>query len=282
MSTSKRTEVETWMGLIEEIWRLQDALFDQVNATGRWRQKHGPHWVFSDVPYHLAYCHEDIVERGLALGADYPEAEQNLLPTEEAINEWNDRKFAERPAGHPVEKSLARMEESREAIRQVAARLNDDDLDRPFWMLLLLGWTTARTGLAFCLSHDWSEFMQLRIHMGQQEPAPSAAANRAYINFILPLLTFGLDKEAAGDREFTAVMAFTDPGVGAWTIRVADGEATLSEGAAQNADLVMTQSIETFEKTIRGIQDPAEAIQSGAIQVSDFEALATYGQLFPA
>jgi putative sterol carrier protein len=76
-------------------------------------------------------------------------------------------------------------------------------------------------------------------------------------------------------------MAFTDPGVGAWTIQITDGSATVAEGAAADADLVITQSSETFEKTFRGIQDPAEAMQSGAVLVSNFESLATFGQLFP-
>jgi putative sterol carrier protein len=76
-------------------------------------------------------------------------------------------------------------------------------------------------------------------------------------------------------------MAFTDPGVGAWTVRVADGAATVSEGETTEADLVITQSTDSFEKTRQGIQDPAEAMQSGQVQVSDFDNLAIFGQLFP-
>jgi hypothetical protein len=41
-------------------------------------------------------------------------------------------------------------------------------------------------------------------------------------------------------------MAFTDPVVGAWTIRVAEGNASVSAGEAAEADLVMAQSAETF------------------------------------
>ena len=89
------------------------------------------------------------------------------------------------------------------------------------------------------------------------------------------------NKTAVGGQQFTAVLAFTDPGVGVWTIQVADGAATVSEGDAVNADLVITQSAEAFEKYIRRTQTPAQAIQSGEIQVSDFESLATFGQLFP-
>jgi hypothetical protein len=44
---------------------------------------------------------------------------------------------------------------------------------------------------------------------------------------------------------------------------------------------VLSQSSETWEKTVRRIQLPVEAIKSGALQVSNFENLATFGQLFP-
>jgi hypothetical protein len=76
-------------------------------------------------------------------------------------------------------------------------------------------------------------------------------------------------------------LAFTDPGVGAWTIQVADTAVTASEGEAASTDLVITQSAETFEKSIRRMNDPAGAILSGKIRVSNFESLATFGQLFP-
>jgi hypothetical protein len=42
----------------------------------------------------------------------------------------------------------------------------------------------------------------------------------------------------------------------------------------------MTQSAETFEKTMRGILEPGESIQSGQVQVSEFENLGTFSRLF--
>lgn len=54
-----------------------------------------------------------------------------------------------------------------------------------------------------------------------------------------------------------------------------------SNRSTPGADLVMTHSVDTMIKTLSGMRNPAKAIQSGEIQVSDFEALVTYGQLFP-
>ena len=280
MSTQKRIQLEMLTVQIEEMWAHQDSLFNRLNETDGWGQKHGADWTFADVPYHLAYCNRDIVVRGLELGPDYPEAEQELLASPEALNAWNTRKFAERPDDQTVAQSLAQLADSQQAIRRITAGMNDADLARPCWQPVFMSWGTAMHLLMFCVVHDWSEFTQLRIHMGLSEPTPSPAITRAYLGTMLSFFPMFLNKEAA-NGPFTTVMAFTDPGVGAWTIEVADGEASLSYGTAENPDLVLTQSSETFEKSFRGIHNPADAIQSGEIQVSNFESLATFGQLFP-
>ena len=281
MSVHKREQLETFMNQIEEMWGHLDTLFNTLKAGNGWDRKHGPDWTLADVPYHLAYCNRDVIARGLQLGPDYPEAEQELLASPDALNAWNARKFAGRPADQSVEQSLAQWRESCEEIRRLTARMNDADLDRSCWQPIFMGWGTARDLLTFCLNHDWSEFTQLRIHMGRSEPVPSPALTRSYLRTMLNFFPMFLNQDAAAGREFTAVMAFTDPDVGAWTIRVAEGSATVSKGETADADLVLTQSAETFEKSLRRIHNPVDAIQSGAIHVSDFESLAVFGQLFP-
>jgi hypothetical protein len=75
-------------------------------------------------------------------------------------------------------------------------------------------------------------------------------------------------------------MAFTDPYVGAWTIQVVDGAATVCKGEVADADLVVTQSALAFEKSIRRMQNPIQAILSGDIHFSNFENLVNFGKLF--
>lgn len=281
MSSKNRPQLDTLMGQIEEMWAHLATLFEDLNATNGWDQKHGPDWTFADVPYHLAYLNHDVVVRGLELGPDMPEAEQELLASPQEVNAWNDHRLAKRPADQTVAQTLVQWQASCEDIRRLASEMDDADLERPFWIPAFMGWVTARDGLALCYIHDWSHFTQLRIHMGWAEPRPSPAITRGYLGAMLNLLPMFLNREAAAGQQFTAVMAFTDPDVGAWTIRVADGAATVSEGEAAEADLVMTQSAETFEKSLCRMHNPAEAIQSGQIQVSNFESLAIFGQLFP-
>ena len=96
MSTQKRAQLDALTGQIEEMWDHLATLFEGLKAGDGWDRKHGPDWTLADVPYHLAYCNRDIVARGLKLGPDYPETEQELLASLDALNAWNARKFAER------------------------------------------------------------------------------------------------------------------------------------------------------------------------------------------
>jgi hypothetical protein len=277
MSTQSRTQINDYMAHIEETWRHLNTLFDDLAATDGWGQKHGPDWTFADVPYHLAYCNQEILIRSLKAGAD----EQELLSDVAALNAWNARKFAERPDGQTAAQSVALWRETCEEIHQLAAGMTDADLEKPFWMILYAGWNTVREGFEFTRSHELGEFMQLRSHMGREEPVPSAGVTQAYLQRMMGYFPMFFNKAAAGDRHFTAVMAFTDPGVSGYTLEVSDGTPNMRLGEAPVADLVMTQSAESFMKTLTGMHDPAEAIASGEIQVNSFESLAEFGKLFP-
>lgn len=277
-----REELRGIMKQVEEMWDHQDTLFRIIDVEDDWDHPHGRDWTFADVPYHLAYCNRDLVARGMELGSDLPAEEQVAVAGIEGVNEWNEMKFGERPAGQTPAETLAEVRASWDAIRRVTWAMKDADLERPFWMPLAGQWLDARFALNWTLAHDWSEFMQLRIHMGRSEPVASPEITNHYLGWMLGMLyPFFLNEEAAAGRTFTAVMAFTDPGVSDFTIRVADGEATAQPGGAADADLVITQSSEVFESTFRGIKDPAEAMSDGSVQVSDMAQLAVLGELFP-
>ena len=57
--------------------------------------------------------------------------------------------------------------------------------------------------------------------------------------------------------------------------------ATVVPGAADQNDLVITQSPTAFVKTFNNIQDPMELIQAGDIKPSNFDGMKTFGALFP-
>jgi alkyl sulfatase BDS1-like metallo-beta-lactamase superfamily hydrolase len=148
--------------------------------------------------------------------------------------------------------------------------------------LLAMGWVNAGMGLGLAVVHNWSEFTQLRIHMGRAEPVPSASTTNTYLVSILNFMGMGLNRQAAQGVDFSVVYEFTDRAVSPITLRVKDGAATAAPGRPEDADLLITQSAETFEKVFRGIQSPMDAVQSGEMRVSNMETLGTFGVLFPA
>jgi hypothetical protein len=280
---SERTKIDAIMAQAEEMWAHQDALFTIIDEADAWDSPHGQDWTYADVPYHLAYCNFELVARPVELGPDLPEAERLSFVSVEDVNGWNEGKFAAKPAGHSGRESLAQVRASWDEIRRVASKMTDADLNRPYWTPFMGGmWQTAAEGLSWTIGHDWSEFMQLRIHMGRQEPVPSPKITNHYLNVMIAgVMPFFLNQEAAQGQTFTAVYDFTDPGVEALTVRVAGGAAVVEPGRPETADLIFTESSEAFEKTLRGIQPFEEAMQTGAIQVSSMDGLMRFGQLFP-
>jgi putative sterol carrier protein len=76
--------------------------------------------------------------------------------------------------------------------------------------------------------------------------------------------------EARADASKTAGMTnsylFDIEGAGKWTVRVEDGNVSVSEGG-EDADAVITTSDETFEKIISGDQNPTSAYMTGKLKV---------------
>lgn len=116
--------------------------------------------------------------------------------------------------------------------------------------------------------------------MNRAAPQPNPDAEHAAIAFLQGLTPAFLDREAAKGVTFTAIMEYTGPSGGSWTFRVADGQCSSAEEHAANADIVLTQSPETFELIRQGKLDPATAMQSGRLTVKGMENMERFGMLF--
>jgi hypothetical protein len=266
---------------LEDLWQKIDEILTNLEPAD-WSRKHGKDWTYADVPYHLAYFDRDLVANGITRGPDVPVSERSSLRSMAELNDWNARKFAERPADQTVERSLLQMRASRDAIRRVAAALQDDDLGRPVWVPLPgTGWMTVRGVLEACIVHTWNHFMELRLRLKWSEPAPTPSQTHRALAFYVNFFPATLNRALAANMPFTAVMVISGPGGGTWTIRVADGGCTVTEERAPQADLVLTQSVETFQATLIGAKNPMIAMLTGKIRVHGMRNLATFGKLFP-
>ena len=142
---------------LEGLWRR----FDELVATLRsddWSGKHGQHWTFADVPYHLAYFDLDVIATAIRRGLNVPVGEQ-VLRTEAEQDAWNEIRFTGRPAGTTPQQCLEQMRAGRQAIRNAVANLSEADLERPVFIPLVgLGWVSVRVALENCYSHTWNYF----------------------------------------------------------------------------------------------------------------------------
>src|SRR5262245_9886907 len=81
---------------LEDLWRCLDELFASL-APDDWSRRHGKHWTFADVPYHLGYFDRDIVAYPIEQGLDLPTAAHWAARSNSQLNAWNERMFARRP-----------------------------------------------------------------------------------------------------------------------------------------------------------------------------------------
>ncbi len=112
---------EHLMEELEGLWRGLDELFASMSPAD-WARKHGKHWTFEDIPYHLAYFDKGIataIERGGAV----PEGKRQLVRTMNNLHEWNTCQFAKRPPDQTVEESLRQMRQSRDEVRPRASTM---------------------------------------------------------------------------------------------------------------------------------------------------------------
>jgi hypothetical protein len=282
--TQAATAPPAFLADLEDLWRCLDELFASLTPDD-WSRRHGKHWTFADVPYHLGYFDHDIVAYPIERGLDLPTAEQWAARSNSEVNGWNERMFARRPPDQTVAQSLAQMQAGREAIRRVVGRMQDTDLDRPVWFPLLVGgWVPTHAVLGGCRIHTWNHFMELRLRhpaISRRRPTACASTTHSALGDLMGFFPVLLDRTQAEQTRFTLAMVFSGPGGGTWTVSVADGACTVSEGQPARADLILTQSPESFMKTRLELHDPLAAMQTGEIAVQGIEHMSTFAALFP-
>ena len=283
--TAPATAPMTLLADLEDLWHCLDELFASL-AADDWSRWHGTHWTFADVPYHLGYFDHDIVVDPIERGPDLSTAEQWVARSNREVNAWNERMFARRAPDQTVVQTLAQMHAGREAIRRVVGRMHGTDFDRPVWFPLLVGgWVPTHAVLERCRLHAWSQFMELRHrHPARSErllPVPRAATTHGALGDLMGFFPVLLNRVQAEQISLTLAMVFSGPGGGTWTVSVANGACTVSEGQAAQVDLIVTQSPESFMKTRLELHDPRAAVQSGEIAVQGVEYMGAFAALFP-
>jgi hypothetical protein len=275
---------------LEELWSALDSLFEEMSPAD-WQRPHGPDWIFADLPYHLSYIDRTCVARPIELGEALPAAEQVQFRTLNELNAWNQGKFAARPKGQNVERSLEQMYESREYVRKVTAGLTDADLANPAWFPLLnmRGFRTAQVALAFCAGHLWQHMEETRVRHGHAGTLVGPELTHAMLNgtipgiplyLIMPTTTLFLDAGRAKELDFSFALNITGPGGGLWDFRTSDTGWQVEEVESADTDLALSMDLDTYIKMRHFIGDMAHLIESSDIKASDDRALAVYDKVF--
>jgi putative sterol carrier protein len=265
---------------LEGLWQRFDELLARLGPSD-WSGKHGQHWTFTDVPYHLAYFDLDVIATAIKRGLSVPASEQ-VLRTEAEQDAWNEVKFTRRPADTTPQQCLEQMRAARQAIRDAVAGLSEADLDRPVFIPLVgLGWVSVRVALESCYSHTWNHFMQLRFWMNCTTIMPDPEQTHRALSYFMASFAENMERKQAVQTRLTTVMEFSGAGGGTWTLHVAKGICHVSEGRATRADLMIIQSPETFVRTRTGIENPSLALWTGKIKVRGLRNLRTFEKLFP-
>jgi putative sterol carrier protein len=72
--------------------------------------------------------------------------------------------------------------------------------------------------------------------------------------------------DAANTAGMNNSYVFDIDGAGTWTVKVADGSVTVDEGDT-GGDCTISTSAETFEKVVKGEQNPTAAYMSGKLKI---------------
>ena len=266
---------------LEEIWADLDTLLNPLTPAD-WQRKHGKHWVFADLPYHLAYYDQDTVATPIMNGINLPPNGEKLMQTMGELNHWNERKFAERPANQNVATSIAQMHAGRDAVRRAIAGLGDEDLGKQVFIPLVgCGWVTTRFAMQSCLVHTWAHFTEARLRLQQNAPLPNPAIIHTGLNFFLGMMPMMVNAEQAKQTTLVAALHIGGAGGGHWTVSVCNGICKVTEEAVAKADLTMSYcNAETFLATMRGMQNPMVAMMTGKIHIQGFRKMGLFGKLF--
>jgi hypothetical protein len=280
MNTTDRQQVIVISQQLEELWAALDTLFAGMTASD-WQQPHGPDWIFADLPYHLSYMDLDILACPIEMGKKLPEAERFSLDSFRAIDIWNDGKMNQRPAGHSVSDSLSLMEASRQKMRNLLANMTDADLMNPAWFALVgdRGYRPAMYHLIFCVEHTWEHYAEARLWRGVTESPLTTETLHATLNEAIFVLGLFYDPQKSAELDFSFGVDVPESGGGSWLFQPKNGQWEISEGALDDANLVLTCTVNGYIRMHCHMADFSDLIARGDVKVNNMAGLETLTQL---
>ena len=259
---------------LETIWGALDSFYQHFSPKD-WSRKHGKDWTFADIPYHLAYFNQTVMD-----GIKNDQGQQAKLTLQE-LNTWNDSHFAGRPINLSGAKALEHLHTTQAALKEVAANYS---LDTPVFLPLIIvgGWRTLAFGLEYLLDHTWLHFTESHLRFTRRLPAlPPRVVHRA-LNFTMDSAAGALRPEDLAGVELVTTLRLTGEGGGVWSFIMREGKCWVEPGAA-HADAEITSDIATYLKTsIHYMQSPVLALLLGKTRIRGMSKAQQFQKIFAA
>jgi hypothetical protein len=259
---------------LETLWAALDSFFRRF-AVEDWSRKHGLHWTFASVPYHLAYFNRLVID-GLDCAKTTELAPKTTL---HELDTWNDAQFAARPADLTGPAALEYLHATQRAIRDVAARTSADAA--VFLPLLMVGgWRTFSFALEYLLNHTWFHFTESHLRYHKQLPALPADVVHRCLDFGMHVVAEAIPPERRAGVDVVVTVQLTGDGGGSWTFTLQDGEGRVRAGPVEQPDASISSDIATYLKTsVYGMQHPLIALLTGKTHIRGFSKVRQFQRL---
>jgi len=258
---------------LETIWIALDSFYQRFSPQD-WERKHGKDWTFADMPFHLAYFNQMVInniknDRG-----------QQAKFTLQELNNWNDAYFAERPASQSGAKGLEYLRSTQIALKQEAMRQVPET---PVFLPLIIvgGWRTLKFALEYLLAHTWLHFTESHLRYYKSLPnLPASLVNRV-LNFNMEMAGGALRPDDLAGVNLATVLRLTGPGGGLWTFTMRDGKCQIEKTAPAHADSEITTDIATYMKTSTyNMQSPIIALLMGKTKIKGMAGSQQFQKIF--
>jgi len=254
-------------------WAAVDSFFEGFSAQD-WSRKHGKDWTFADMPYHLAYFNQTVVD---SIATDNHLQAKHTL---QELNTWNDAHFAERPASQAGANGLEYLHATQAALKQASLRYAPDT---PVFLPLIIvgGWRTLAFALDYLLTHTWLHFTESHLRFTGRLPALPGRLVRRTLDLSMGYAAGSLIPEDLAGVDLVTILRLTGDGGGAWTFTMSEGECRVEPQASPPADAEITSDIATYLKTsVYEMQYPLAALLMGKTRIKGLSKAQQFQKLF--
>ena len=258
---------------LETIWSALDSFYQRFSPQD-WGRKHGKEWTFADMPFHLAYFNQMVVNN-----IRNDQAEQAPLTLQE-LNTWNNAHFAGRPASQAGARGLEYLHQTQLALKQAATQYLSET---PVFMPLIIvgGWRTLKFALEYLLAHTWVHFTESHLRYKQSLPNLPASLVHCVLDFNMEMAGSALRPADLARVNLVTVLRLTGPGGGSWTFTMQDGKCRVGKTVPTRVDAEITTDIATYMKTSTyNMQSPILALLMGKTRIKGMAGSQQFQKIF--